>query len=123
MPTRLLRFAVIWLLLLATVWVAEPYLSALWFSASGPRPVTPRGNLAASEQATIALFKTVSPSVVHVFARAAPTISLFSDEQESAVQSGSGIIWDLAGHVIWQQYPSVHSVTYNYDFLAHELQL
>jgi len=99
-PTRLLRLAVIWLLLLATVWVAEPYLSALWFSASGPRPVTPRGNLAASEQATIALFKTVSPSVVHVFARAAPSVSLFSDEQESVVQSGSGIIWDTAGHVI-----------------------
>ncbi len=100
MPTRFLRLAVIWLLLLATVWVTEPYLSALWFSASHPRLVTPRGNLAASEQATIALFKTVSPSVVHVFARAAPTASLFSDEQESVVQSGSGIIWDAAGHVI-----------------------
>ncbi len=48
----------------------------------------------------LALFKTVSPSVVHVFARAAPTASLFSDEQESVVQSGSGIIWDAAGHVI-----------------------
>jgi 2-alkenal reductase len=92
--------AVIWLLLLATFWVMEPYLSALWFSASAPRTVTSRGNLAASEQATIALFKNVSPSVVHVFARATPTTSLFSDEQESVVQSGSGIVWDAAGHVI-----------------------
>jgi 2-alkenal reductase len=92
--------AIVWLLLLATFWVMEPYLSALWFSASAPRTVTPRGNLAASEQATIELFKNVSPSVVHVFARATPTISLFSDEQESLVQSGSGIIWDSAGHVI-----------------------
>jgi 2-alkenal reductase len=97
---RLIRLAVIWLLLLATFWVMEPYLSALWFSASAPRTVTPRGNLAESEQATIALFKNVSPSVVHVFARAAPTISMFSDEEESVVQSGSGIIWDSAGHVI-----------------------
>jgi 2-alkenal reductase len=99
-PIRFLRFAIAWLLLLATFWVMEPYLTALWFSASAPRTITPRGNLAASEQATIELFKNVSPSVVHVFARAEPTSSLFSDEQESVVQSGSGIIWDTAGHVI-----------------------
>jgi 2-alkenal reductase len=99
-PTRFMRLAVIWSLLLATFWVMEPYLSALWFSASALRTVTPRGNLAASEQATIELFKNVSPSVVHVFARGEPTISLFSDEEESVVQSGSGIIWDSAGHVI-----------------------
>jgi 2-alkenal reductase len=99
-PIRFLRLAIVWLLLLATVWVLEPYLSALWFSASAPRAVTPRGNLAASEQATIELFRNVSPSVVHVFARATPTVSLFSDTQESVVQSGSGIIWDAAGHVI-----------------------
>jgi len=100
MPVRFLRLAIVWLLLLATFWVAEPYLTALWFSDSAPRTVTRRGNLAASEQATIELFKNVSPSVVHVFARGASTNSLFSDEQESMVQSGSGIIWDTAGHVI-----------------------
>ena len=99
-PVRVLRLAIVWLLLLATLWVAEPYLMTLWFSASAPRTVTPAGNLAASEQATIALFKNVSPSVVHVFARAAPTASLFSDERENLVQSGSGIVWDAAGHVI-----------------------
>jgi 2-alkenal reductase len=99
-PIRFVRAVIVWLLLMATLWVMEPYLLALWFSASGPRTVTPRGDLAPSEQAAIELFKSVSPSVVHVFARAAPTISLFSDEQSSVVQSGSGIIWDLAGHVI-----------------------
>jgi 2-alkenal reductase len=99
-PIRFVRFAIIWLLLLATFWVMQPYLTALWFSASVPRTITPGGNLAASEQATIALFKNVSPSVVHVFARAAPTSSIFSDEQEGVVQSGSGITWDPAGHVI-----------------------
>jgi hypothetical protein len=87
-PIRFVRFAIIWLLLLATFWVMEHYLTALWFSASAPRTITPGGNLAASEQATIALFKNVSPSVVHVFARAAPTSSIFSDEQEGVVQSG-----------------------------------
>jgi len=97
---RFLRLAILWLLLLATFWVFEPYLSALWFSASAPRTVAARGSLAPSEQATIALFKNASPSVVHVFARAAPTTSVFSDEEQAIVQSGSGIIWDTAGHVI-----------------------
>ncbi len=100
MPIRFLRVAIVWLLLLASFWVAEPYLTALWFSANAPRTVTPAGNLTAGEQATVTLFKNASPSVVHVFARAAPTTSLFSNEQESVVQSGSGIIWDTAGHVV-----------------------
>jgi 2-alkenal reductase len=99
-PIRFLRIAIVWLLLLATFWVFEPYLTALWFSASAPRTVAPRGNLAASEQASIELFKNVSPSVVHVFARAVSSSSLFSDDQETAVQSGSGVVWDTAGHVI-----------------------
>ena len=81
MPIRFVRLAIIWLLLLASFWVMQPYLLAL-FSASTPRTVAPRGNLAASEQSTIELFKNASPSVVHVFARARPTISMFSQEQE-----------------------------------------
>ncbi|WP_439409640.1 S1C family serine protease [Bradyrhizobium sp. DASA03076] len=100
MPVRFLRLAIVWLLALATIWVMQPFVSALWFSASAPRTVTPRADLAASEQATVRLFKTVSPSVVHVFARGTPSASMLSDEQESVVQSGSGIVWDLAGHVI-----------------------
>src|SRR5689334_1276262 len=99
-PIRFLRFAIVWVLLLATFWVSEPYLTALWFSATAPRIVTPRGDLAASEQATIELFKNVSPSVVHVFARSVSSGSLFSGQQQSSVQSGSGVIWDPAGHVI-----------------------
>ena len=99
MAIRFIRFMIIWLLVLASFWVVEPYVVAL-LSDSASHTVTPRGNLAASEEATIELFKKVSPSVVHVFARATPTISPFSEEQESLVQSGSGVIWDSAGHVI-----------------------
>ena len=100
MPIRFMRFAIVWLLLLATVWVMEPYLTGLWLSAAAPRTVTPRGDLAPSEQTTIELFKNVSPSVVHVYARGVPRSSVFSDEEGSLLQSGSGIIWDSAGHVI-----------------------
>ena len=38
MPNRYLRLAMIWLLLLATISVVQPYLSAWWFSGDGLRP-------------------------------------------------------------------------------------
>jgi len=41
----------------------------------------------------------VSPSVVHVFAQGSQS-SLLDDQQQGVVQSGSGIVWDAAGHVI-----------------------
>ncbi|MBB1092804.1 trypsin-like peptidase domain-containing protein [Rhodopseudomonas palustris] len=97
---RLLRIAVIWLLLLATAWVAQPYLAALWFSVSGPRTVTARGDLAPAETSTIELFKRVSPSVVHVYAQSSRRTPSLLEPQQGGVQSGSGVIWDAAGHVI-----------------------
>ena len=98
----LLRIAVIWLLLLATAWVAQPYLASLWFSVSEPRTVTARGELAPAETSTIELFKRVSPSVVHVYAqsRRRPSPSFEQQDPQGGVQSGSGVIWDAAGHVI-----------------------
>ena len=99
MTNRLLRIATIWMLILVTAWVAEPYLIAIWASANGPRTVTPRGNLTQAEQATIKLFQTVSASVVHVFAQGGQRSSPLEEQQEGVVQSGSGIVWDAAGHV------------------------
>lgn len=64
------------------------------------RTVTARGDLAADEQATIALFENASPSVVYV-----TTIALRSDlwgltVTEVPQGTGSGFIWDSAGHVV-----------------------
>src|SRR3954452_9605669 len=96
----LLRIAILWALVLATVWVLQPYAVSLWGAATEPRTVTPRGSLAEYEQTTIELFKAASPSVVHVFA-AAPQRGIFQLEPaEGAVQSGSGIVWDAAGDVV-----------------------
>jgi 2-alkenal reductase len=100
MANRVTRIAIIWVLVLATAWVAEPYLIALAVSIAGSRTVTPRGDLTQTEQTTIKLFQVVSPSVVHVYAQANQQTSLFGEQQESVVQSGSGIAWDAAGHVI-----------------------
>jgi 2-alkenal reductase len=98
MKDRLIGIAVIWGLLLASAYVAEPYLVTWWFSASSPRTVTPRADLTQEEETTIKLFQSVSPSVVAVFGRQRP--QSFFGEGESEVQTGSGIVWDAAGHVI-----------------------
>jgi 2-alkenal reductase len=96
----LTRVAILWALILATVWVLQPYAVSLWGAATEPRTVTPRGTLADYETATIELFRAASPSVVHVFA-APPRRGIFQLEPpETGIQSGSGIVWDGAGHVI-----------------------
>jgi 2-alkenal reductase len=100
LPARLSRIVTVWLLLLAMAWVAEPYVVALWSATAGPRTVTARGDLSEAEQATIELFQTASPSVLHVFARGERQNPMLDEDQQDVVQSGTGIVWDTAGHVI-----------------------
>lgn len=115
MTDRFIRIVIIWLLLGATAFVAEPYVVAWWFSATLPRTITPRADLTEAERTTIKLFQTVSPSVVSVFARKTPQ-NLFSQGQEVVdVQTGTGIIWDAAGHVI----TNYHVIKDTNEFAAH----
>jgi S1-C subfamily serine protease len=100
LPGRLSRIIGVWLLLLAAAWVAEPYVVALWSATAGPRTVTARRDLSQAEQTTIKLFKTASPSVLHVFARSERQSSMLDEDEQGVVQSGTGIVWDTAGHVI-----------------------
>jgi S1-C subfamily serine protease len=88
-------------------------LSAILFSrfagAAGPAavptqpaspPITPRGELSASEKNTIDIFKRISPSVVSV-ANKAILRDLFSMRLYEVPQgAGSGFMWDKKGHII-----------------------
>ncbi|HTM08290.1 MAG TPA: trypsin-like peptidase domain-containing protein [Verrucomicrobiae bacterium] len=68
--------------------------------SAAPRPVTPRGDLAADEKSTIALFRQASPSVVHIttvtVARDFFTLNLLQIPEGS----GSGFVWDENGNVV-----------------------
>lgn len=97
---RLTRIIVVWLMLLATAWVAEPYVVAALFSATAPRPVTPRAALTDEEQTTIRVFQAAAPSVVHVFAQQNASSPFDFEGSELVLQTGSGIVWDAAGHVV-----------------------
>ncbi len=61
------------------------------------RAVEPRGPLAESERSVIEMFERVSPSVVQVAARgpAGPFV-----EDDTPGSSGTGFVWDAAGHIV-----------------------
>lgn len=79
------------LLLSATAWSRE---------TAGPRPVTPRGPLAADEIANIEVFKRTSPSVVHITTLAAQRDMFSMRVQQVPRGTGTGFVWDESGHIV-----------------------
>ena len=88
--------------LLLLIWRGVPDFGGLFAHRpdATPRIVTARGDLAADEQATIRLFENAKDSVVFISTRAEVrdfwTRNVFSVPRGT----GSGFIWDDAGHVI-----------------------
>jgi 2-alkenal reductase len=88
------------LLLLAAVLV-QPYFNEYFFSATAPRAVQARGNLSDAEQGTIQIFNSVAPSVVQVVGRTAASGQTMSEGEDTVgVQTGTGFVWDSAGHIV-----------------------
>lgn len=65
-----------------------------------PRAIEARGDLAADEQSTIALFERLSPSVVYITTLAQVRGFWNRNAYEVERGSGSGFVWDSAGHVV-----------------------
>ena len=84
-------FAVIWLLILATIYVGDRFVRDVLLTDDAPRAVTPRGDLARFEQSTVTLFEEASPSVVYIFTE---------NRASRGSGAGSGLVWDRAGHVV-----------------------
>jgi S1-C subfamily serine protease len=73
-----------------------------WTNTSA-RTVDQRGPLSDAERANIELFERVSPSVVQVAAQSAAANPLAEDEGGEGAAgeaSGTGFVWDNAGHVV-----------------------
>ena len=100
MGDRWTRILVIALLVVLGLYFAQPYFDRFLYSASTPRSVEPRGNLAEIERTSIDLFERVSPSVVQVVGRAGAQEALPVEGDNGAAQSGTGFIWDGAGHIV-----------------------
>jgi S1-C subfamily serine protease len=65
-----------------------------------PRAITPRGALAADEQAHIDIFRKTSPSVVHITSLAAQRDMFSTRVQQVPSGTGTGFVWDNAGHIV-----------------------
>jgi 2-alkenal reductase len=96
---RLAQIGLALALVLLAIIAAQPYVERILFASTAPRSVEPRGSLSDVERSTIAIFERVSPSVVQVAARTASAGSLVEDSSGRAA-SGTGFIWDGAGHVV-----------------------
>ena len=74
--------------------------AALFDAGAEPRAITPRGDLAGDEAATIELFRTANDSVVHITSydvrRDRYNLNLFKLPQGT----GSGFVWDRRGYVV-----------------------
>ena len=65
-----------------------------------PRSVAPRGPLLAEERQHIDVFRTVSPSVVHITTLAVGRELFSTDVSQVPRGTGSGFVWDERGHVV-----------------------
>jgi hypothetical protein len=65
-----------------------------------PRAIQARGELAADEQTTIAIFESVSPSVVYITTSGRVMDLLSRNLLEVPRGTGSGFMWDRHGHVV-----------------------
>lgn len=97
------RWVALLLVVLLLAVLLRPYFSGrgpLHDPLAEPRAITPRGELAPNEQATIELFRAASPSVVHITTvqvrRDAFSFNLF----EIPRGTGSGLVWDEQGNVV-----------------------
>src|SRR5262245_55742295 len=87
---------------LAVLFYKQPWVGSASLNdpRAASRSITPRGDLAADEKSTIALFRQASPGVVNITAigvqRDFFTLNLYQIPQGT----GSGFIWDTNGNVI-----------------------
>jgi S1-C subfamily serine protease len=67
---------------------------------AAPRAVTARGPLAADELNNMAVFKTVSPSVVNITALSVERELFSANALQVPRGTGTGFVWDERGHIV-----------------------
>ena len=98
MSSRTVRYLLLWTAIIAAVYLGDRLIRGVWLTASEPRAVTPRGELAEFERTATTLFDQAAPSVVYIFTQI-PGTSLLGGGG-----AGSGFVWDRAGHVVTNQH-------------------
>ncbi|HEY6513840.1 MAG TPA: S1C family serine protease, partial [Burkholderiaceae bacterium] len=100
LPRSTWRAATVVAALAVTAALLWPFHSSNGRTDAAPRAVAPRGALAADEVAHIDVFKRIGPSVVHITTLATQREMFSLNAQQVPRGTGSGFIWDDAGHVV-----------------------
>ena len=80
-----------------TLPLLEEFIAA---TQAKPRPITPRGDLAADEKATIELFEKTKNSVVYIATSQAVIDPWSRNIYNIPRGTGSGFVWDEVGHIV-----------------------
>ena len=96
--SRLEQVVLVWIALLATVWVGYDVLRTQLLTADEPRPVSPRASLAETEETATEVFRRISPSVAYIVTQTSGGQFLRPDAE--SLGAGSGFVWDAAGHIV-----------------------
>lgn len=92
------KFLLICALLAVILWAGSGFIQVLLFSENTSRTVTPRGDLASFEKTSINLFRKSAPSVAYIYPLK-QSVDFFGRQQQQR-STGSGFVWDKAGHII-----------------------
>jgi 2-alkenal reductase len=92
------RVLFLWALVLATLWVAQPYVRSWLFARTEPRIVSPRGELAEDEHNAVEAFSAQSPAVALIVTESTDRDPF--GRGVVATGAGSGFVWDAAGHIV-----------------------
>jgi 2-alkenal reductase len=99
---RIGHIAIVGAIFTVLLWLAYPLVQGLLFAETDKRLVTARGDLAGFERTTTRVFETAAPSVVYIFTERTDR-SVFGAEARQQ-GTGSGFVWDRAGHIITNQH-------------------
>lgn len=97
-PPRLLALATGAVALVAAALLAPSLVNGR--VDASPRAVTPRGPLAADEQAHIDVFRRSSPSVVNITSLGVQRDLFSLNVQQVPRGTGTGFVWDDRGHIV-----------------------
>jgi 2-alkenal reductase len=82
-------------LILCALLIGDRYLRGYVLSETEPRHPAPRADFVGEEARTTSLFAKTAPSVVAIYARKDA-----SPASEGGLGTGSGFVWDKAGHIV-----------------------
>jgi S1-C subfamily serine protease len=122
MTARVATLALAAIAVALAVIAARPHVDHLLYAEPHSRAVAPAGEASEAERATIALFEAASPSVVHVIGLPpGSTTQSMQAEPEEELSTGTGFLWDRAGHVVTNSHVVADSETIALRFVSGDV--